>query len=372
MKVLHIGKFYAPIEGGIESINHVVVDALKGNQQRIITFNNKNISIEEDVDDIPVVRASSLGVLASQPLSFRYLLEIRRAIKIFKPDIVHFHYPNPLGTIFLRLSIKNHNKLIVHWHSDIVAQKYMKKFFKPLENWLLMRADSIIATSPSYLEASVISMVKQKITVIPCSINEDNFIKKESDEESINRFKIQYGNRPIVLFVGRHVEYKGIKYLLEAEKQVKSDCVFVIAGQGPLTESLQQTFKSKRVYWIGRISDDAMRQLMYAATIFVFPSITRNEAFGVALAEAMYCGCPTVTFTVNGSGVNWVSPDQECGIEVPNGDYMAFANAIDELLINDTKRTKFARNAHCRVSGMFTKSIVIPQYIKLYQDLVTK
>ena len=43
--------------------------------------------------------------------------------------------------------------------------------------------------------------------------------------------------------------------------------------------------------------------------IFCFPSITRNEAFGIALAEAMYCGKPAVTFTIEGSGVNFVSLD---------------------------------------------------------------
>ena len=49
MKILHLGKFYSPIEGGIESINHIIVDSMQGNQQRIVSFNNRNNSVDEDV-----------------------------------------------------------------------------------------------------------------------------------------------------------------------------------------------------------------------------------------------------------------------------------------------------------------------------------
>lgn len=370
MKILHIGKFYSPIEGGIESINQVIVEALRGNQQRVISFNNESTSIEEDVDEIPVIRASCPGSLASQPLSLRYFFEIRRAIRMFQPNIIHFHYPNPLGAFFLKLSIKRKNKLVVHWHSDIVAQKKLTLTFRPLEKWLLKRADAIIATSPTYATTSeTLSSYKNKITVIPCSIKEDAFKKMESDEEAIRNIKNKYCNKPIVFFVGRHVEYKGIKYLLEAEKNVKSDCVFVIAGKGPLTENLKREYCSKRIHWLGKVSENEIRQLMYASEIFAFPSVTKNEAFGVALAEAMYCNCTPITFTIDGSGVNWVAKNNESAIEVENGNYLSYASAIDFLLQNPDRRKQLAENAHKRVEDKFTRESVMPQYIKLYRKL---
>ena len=43
--------------------------------------------------------------------------------------------------------------------------------------------------------------------------------------------KAKYGNKPIVFFVGRHIQYKGLPHLINAERFVKSDCVFVIAGR---------------------------------------------------------------------------------------------------------------------------------------------
>lgn len=372
MKILHVGKFYSPIEGGIESINRFVVEALKGNSQRIVSFNNKGYTIEDDIDGIPVIRTSSKGILASQPLSVKYFFELKRCIRIFNPDVIHFHYPNPLGALFLLMSIKRHNKLIEHWHSDVVAQKVLHRFIKPIEHRLLKRADSIIATSPNYAEASDnIKKFKHKITIIPCSIDEDRFKFQPHDSEMVRKIQQKYGNKPIVFFIGRHVEYKGIKFLLEAEKHISSDCVFLIAGKGPLTEELKKAYISPRIHWLGKLDDDTMRQHYYAASVFAFPSITRNEAFGVVLAEAMYCGCPPVTFTIPDSGVNWVSIGGETGLEVPNKDVKAYAAAIDSILSDENERLRFSHNSKHRVMNSFVKTKVAEKYRDLYHRILS-
>lgn len=368
MRILHIGKYYAPIEGGIESINHFVVVSLKGCQQRVLSFNNQDISCEEDIERVPIIRSSSMGVLASQPISFSYLKELRRCIRLFNPDVIHFHYPNPLGAFYLLLSIKKRNKLIVHWHSDIVAQKFLHNFVKPVEEKLLNRADVVIATSPNYANASRnLLHYKNKVVIIPCSINESLLDLKQGEEKQVQAINERYGGKPIVFFLGRHVEYKGIKYLLEAERFVRQDCVFLIAGQGPLTAQLKEQYHSPRLHWLGRISEEEKRYYYHAASVFAFPSITRNEAFGIVLAEAMYCNCPTVTFTINGSGVNWVSLNGETGIEVAHSDFQAYAHAIDKLLQDDILRGRLGRNAKKRVVSLFTRDVVAKQYQELYE-----
>lgn len=368
MRILHIGKYYAPIEGGIESINHFVVNVLKGCQQRVLSFNNQNTSREEDIENVPIIRSSLKGVFASQPLSFSYLKELRRCIQLFDPDVIHFHYPNPLGAFYLLLSIRRRNKLIVHWHSDVVAQKVLYSFIKPIEDKLLNRADVIIATSPNYANASRnLLRFKNKVVIIPCSINETLLDLKSGEEKHVQAMNERYGGKPIVFFLGRHVEYKGIKYLLEAERFVQQDCVFLIAGQGPLTAQLKEQYHSPRLHWLGRISEEEKRYYYHAASIFAFPSITRNEAFGIVLAEAMYCKCPTVTFTIKGSGVNWVSLNGETGIEVANSDFHAYAQAIDKLLQDDTLRYEMGENARKRVISLFSQTVVAKQYQELYR-----
>ena len=200
-------------------------------------------------------------------------------------------------------------------------------------------------------------------------MDEDNFILRDGDQEKINAVKAKYGNKPIVFFIGRHIQYKGLPHLVEAEKYVKSDCVFVIAGSGPLSDELKAQCKSSRVHFVGRLSDEDLKLHHYAASVFAFPSVTKNEAFGVALAEAMYCGTPAVTFTIPGSGVNWVSLNGETGIEVPNGDDKAFAEAIDKL-IDDKELSKcYAENGMKRVRDNFTIPKMVEEMEKCYREL---
>lgn len=370
MKILHVGKFYSPIEGGIEAINKIVVETLRGHSQRIITFNKGHNTIEEDVDATPITRSATSGIINSQPLSFRYFWDLRRILKNYRPDIVHFHYPNPLVAFYLMLLLKKTTKLIVHWHSDVVAQRVMAKIISPLEKYLLKKATVVIATSEDYKNYSnLLRSCKEKVVIIPCSINERNFVVEQSDISKITTIKDEFNNLPIVLFVGRHVEYKGLKYLLEAEKYVTSDCVFVIGGAGPLTEELKAKYLSERIKWIGRIPDSELKYYYNSAEILAFPSITRNEAFGVVLAEAMYCGKPSVTFTIEGSGVNWVSPHMVSGLEVENGNVIKFAEAIDTLLSNGDLRKELGKNGHERVLKLFSREVVSGQYKKLYSQI---
>lgn len=97
--------------------------------------------------------------------------------------------------------------------------------------------------------------------------------------------------------------------------------------------------------------------LIYASDIFCFPSITKNEAFGLALAEAMYYEKPAVTFTIPGSGVNYVCLNSENGIEVENRNVEAYAMAIKKLANNEELRKKYGMAGKQRVEENFLSSI---------------
>lgn len=371
MKILHISKFYPPYRGGIEDICFSVVSALKSNSTQIVVcFNDNSKNTLSRIDDVEVARAGILGEFASQPISFSYYFLIRKYIKEFKPDIIHLHLPNPLACLYLLSLIPRQTKLIIHWHSDIVAQKYIYKLFAPIEKSILQRSNKILVTSPQYLEYSdPLSKYKYKSVVIPnvISLEKMNLKSKNITDELI---KERYKNKDIIFFMGRHVPYKGIEYLIEAEKYIKSDCVILIAGAGPITKDLFKKVTSDRIHFIGRIPDDEIGEYMKAASIFAFPSITKNEAFGVVLAEAMYCKAVPVTFTIEGSGVNWVNLNGVTGIEVKNGDAKAYGEAITYLLNNPIQRKKYAENAHIRIKEMFTINAIKNSLINVYNDLL--
>lgn len=371
MKILHISKFYPPYHGGIEDICYSIVTALKNKcEQRVLCFNDKIKGIVSQIDDIEIVRAGILGELASQPLSISFFFVIKKNIKEFNPDIIHLHLPNPLACIYLLWLIPKGTKLVIHWHSDIIAQKYLYRMFSPIEKKVLMRADKIIATSPQYLEHSnPLTAYKCKSVVIPNIISLEKMNLKSS-KITAEQIRELYGNKDIIFFMGRHVPYKGIEYLIKADKYLHSDCVILIAGSGPLTSELKKLPYSNRVKFIGRIHDEEISEYMKAASIFAFPSITKNEAFGVVLAEAMYCKAVPVTFTIEGSGVNWVNLNGITGIEVANKDVKAYAEAMDCLLSNSSLREKYGDNAKKRVIDLFTINAIEKKLFDLYSNIL--
>lgn len=366
MKILHISKYYSPVVGGIEDVCYNVVSILKEHHdQYVLAFNESSDTVKSIVDGIPVLRSGCLGVFASQPISFRVFWDLKKVLKSYNPDIVTLHLPNPLLYLYLLLLLDKSVKLVLHWHSDIVAQKFLYTFIKPFERSVLRRADTVIVTSPPYLEYSqALAPYKNKCVIVPNIISIDKMTLKDTDR--VAEIKKQYNNRPIVFFMGRHVEYKGICHLIEAERYISSDCVILVAGNGPLTKTLKTQSNGKRIVFLGRINDEDIAPYMHAADILAFPSITKNEAFGVVLAEAMYCKTVPVTFNIPGSGVNWVSINSETGLEVENGNSQAYANAIDYLITNADSRKIMAENAYERVIQYFTSDSIKDMLYSVY------
>ena len=369
-KVLHISKYYYPYKGGIEDMALSIVKILESSFQQSVLCYNDNKSDYYEVDNgIEISRLGVFGSIFSQPLSFNIFSKLKNKIKTYNPDIIHFHAPNPIIGFYLCYLKEKHTKLIIHWHGDIEKRIRLYWLYKPFEKQLLRIADKIIITSPNYVDNSpVLKTHNNKIIVVPNIVNQEKLTLMSSDLSKIEEIRTKYGKKIIFAF-GRHVEYKGIEHLIQAEKYITEECNIVIAGEGPLTNVLKKLNHSKRVHFIGRITDDELRQFLYASHIFAFPSISRGEAFGIALAEAMFCGLPSITFTISGSGVNWVSPNLVSGLEVENGNHKSYASAIDKLIIDIELRNKLSNNAKERVMNLFIKEKIENLVIELYTSL---
>lgn len=374
-KILHVTKYYYPFLGGTENVSKYIAEGLNKKYDNIvICFNHikskKDCSIDY-VNGIKVYRVSCFAKIASQSISFYFKKILKRIIDDWSPDAIHFHLPNPfVGFILLQL-LPNDCKLILHWHLDITKQKIIYRFIKNNELKLIKRSDEIWTTSPNYkLDSKPLSNVQDKVRVIPNGINTSIFKLLDSDYKNIEKIRLKYNNKPLIFFVGRHVPYKGLEYLIEAEKIVKNDCHFVIAGNGELTLKLKEKSNPERISFIGKISDNELRQYLYASSIFAFPSITKNEAFGVALAESMYCGLSAVTFHIAGSGVNWVSLNNKTCLEVENRNSLEYAKAIDKLLSNKDMLRNMGINSRRRATENFTQEKVLEMILKDYSNLL--
>lgn len=371
-RILHISKYYPPYIGGIEQVCHMIISSLPQYQHEVICFNTCHNTVISSYEGIPVTRVGILTKVANQPIPINYIWHLHKKIKTFKPHIIHFHAPNPLISVYLLPLLPPEIKLIIHYHAEILTSKFLYSLYRPLEQRLFQRADLILATSPNIKnEAPPLAKYQDKCDVLANAINTQLHDLTPNDSTHIQNIKNKYHNQKIVLTYGRHVPYKGLKYLIEARKFIAHECTILIGGEGPLTPQLKEQAQNlKNIVFLGRIPNNNLKYYLHAADIFAFPSITKAEAFGVTLLESMYCYTPTVTFTIPASGVNYVTQNQLTGIEVENSNAQKFAQAIDLLLNDDKLRSTMAQAAHQRVTRLFSQKTFTDKVTTIYSNML--
>lgn len=370
--IVHFGKYYFPDAGGIESVTVSLARgaAMAGHHVSVICFEKTPANKNEVMDGVHVTRAPIAKLLASQPLGFNYFFQCLSAAK--NADIVHLHAPNMLGALCaLFLPLKT--RLLVHWHSDVINKGLLGKILRPLESALLRRANSIVATSQVYADASeALAPFKSKIAVVPIGVPD---AKHQGNDTRLSpALEERLVDRKIILAVGRLVPYKGFDVLIEAAHQLAKDSVVVIVGGGPLQEELQLAVElggvKDRVLLAGRLSDAALHALFERATVYCLPSTYRAEAFGVVLLEAMAYGLPIVASDIPGSGVPWVNQHGVSGLNVPVSDPKALAEACNLILDSAQLQAKFSEGARQRFLTEFTEDVSVKRMMVTYDSLV--
>lgn len=355
-RVLHISKYYYPFVGGIEQTAKDCVDALGEKfEQKVICFNHERGMRVDYVDNVEVIRCACQVKIQSQSISLGMRKRLSGVINDFNPDVILFHYPNPFAAQWLLSLIKKEMELIVYWHLDITKQKILGKAFHFQNLYLIRRADKIIATSQNYLEGSkYLCGVRDKCVVVPSCINEERLRINSNVISTTMKIKEANKGKVICLAVGRHVPYKGFEYLVEASKKLDNSFSVFILGSGELTKKLQALADGdSKVHFLGSVDDETLKAYYCATDIFCFPSVTKNEAFGLALVEAMFFENPSVTFTIPESGVNYVSLNNETGIEVENGSIDQYAAAMKRLAEDKKLHGKMKIAAKRRVESNF-------------------
>lgn len=145
------------------------------------------------------------------------------------------------------------------------------------------------------------------------------------------------------------IAYKGCEYLLNSFDLIRKaidDTQLIYIGQGPLEKTLKKIAEergiSDNVSFLGYI-DDRDLPLYYAiADVFVLPSVSPLEGFGMVQLEAMAAGKPVVTTTI--PGVCGVDSDELATIHVPPKDIQALSAAIIKILQNENLRITMGNN----------------------------
>lgn len=371
MRVLQLAKFYPPERGGIESIVHELTEGLNaaGCPTDVLCAHRQWRSVDERAPaGYRVIRAGSLGSLLSTSVSPALVARLWRIAPAY--DIIHVHMPNPLAAVALWL-VRPSARVVLHWHSDVVHQRRALRLYQPLQRWLLARADSIVATSQRYADASTaLAPWRSKLTVLPLGIGDN---ARSSDEQSVQALRSAFAGRKLVFALGRLVDYKGFDVLIDAAGLLPSDAVVLIGGNGPIFDRLQARVRSlglqDRVRLIGPIDDSELMTYHRAADVFCLPSISRAEAFGVAMLEAMSAGKPVVCTDVAGSGLAWVNRDGETGLLAPPGDHVSLAGSLRQVLSDANLARRLGGGARARFEQHFQATAMVSGFEQLYRRL---
>lgn len=371
IKILQFSKFYPPAVGGIEQVVH---DIVKGNANTslhddVLCFNHEIGANDEIICDNnhKIMRMHTYKIIASTPLSLNILKKFMQIKNDY--DYIHFHVPNPIATI-ASLFVRR-NKYVVHWHSDIVKQKKLFFFFKPLQQIMLNRAAKIVVTSDEYAAKSEqLRNYSNKTLTIPIGIFPS---KKPVNEPLLGKLKGQYKSKKVIFSLGRLAYYKGFEYLIRSSKYLNDDAVIIIGGSGELKEELNQLIKTigveDKVVLAGRINDEDLSTYYSFADIFCMPSIEKSEAFGVVQLEAMLYGLPIVSTRIPGSGVDWVNANGVSGITVQPKDEVALAEAFNNLLQDKQLMDFYSVNSFNRLLELFTVEKMCARLNEMYINL---
>ena len=383
MKVLHIGKYYPPVVGGIENFMGDLLPALA--QTGVITaaLVHQGTMSQPEKTEQNITYVPSYGQLLYVPIAPGFPIALTRILARFKPDIIHIHMPNPSAFWLLNSKKAKQIPWVIHWHSDVVSSKIdtrltlAYKLYRPFEQALLKCASKVIVTTPNYLETSLpLYKWHDKCTVIPLGINPDRLktFSNQVTQSVAEKYHLDQGKFKIIV-IGRLTYYKGHGILIEAAKQL-SGVQILIVGTGDKHRDIKQRIRHEKLHdtilLAGHVPHDELHSLIQNADCLCLPSIERTEAFGLVLLEAMRYAKPIIATSVKGAGMNWVIRNNQTGLLVPPADPTALAHGIKRLMNSPKAAQQLGQAGKQRFDKWFHINQVSTQIKKVYEEILNR
>jgi glycosyltransferase involved in cell wall biosynthesis len=252
------------------------------------------------------------------------------------------------------------------------------KFFLSMRNHILCQADAFVAISSEVSTELECCGVNPAMTyTIPNSVDTEKYRPVDQDEKQAIRRRL--GLEPgctYVIYTGRLVSYKGLPLLLRVWRELSpghKQSKLLLVGSGGL--DIHDCEDELKAFVINnRLNDSVMftgevenvQEYLQASDIFVFP--TENEAFGIALIEAMATGLPVIATRVG--GLKDILEQGRNGLGVKAGDFKELFDALDTLMTESSRREHLGLSARHTAMAAYADEIVFANYRILFAHLM--
>jgi len=357
-KILHICKVYLPVRGGVQRVVSLLTSLLSEFSHHVITTGEDGAIQEQMVDGVRISRCRSWGQIASMPLAPSLIPMSMRRFR--QQDLIAIHYPFPLAEVALLFCFSS-PPIVVHWHSNIVAQRKLRWLVVPFTYLMLIRAKAIVITSNAMLENSrMLKFFDKKTRIFPYGVEKIHVSPASSLLE-----------KPYFVLIGRHVSYKGIDIAINALQH--TELTLIIIGDGPLFERHKKLAEdiqvADRVVFVQRASDREVSKLLQNSIALVTASNQENEAFALVQLEAMRLRKSIINTSLK-SSVPWVARHMQEAITVPPNDVCALTDAMQLLSNDQVLCERLGKNGWQRYLEEFTAQTFADKSRALYLDII--
>lgn len=376
---MHVGLFtdsYLPRTSGVVRAVEAAGRHLRNRGHRVSIVAPAYVGyVDEDPD---VVRFPSIVPPGHPdfPLAIPYSAPHLRVLRERRLDVVHTHSPFLLGgvgwwvarSLEVPVAFTYHTRYADYAHYAPVLGDLTRPLVLAYTTAYCNRCDRVLVSVPSLMRLLRTHGVRAHIEVVPSvGVEASAFVHGASDSTRA-RLGIP-ASAPLLLYVGRLAQEKGLTLLLDALAGLPPSVWLLLVGDGPEREALRVRAErlgiARRVVFAGSQAHEGVVEALYACDVFAFPSQT--ETLGLAVIEAMAAGRATVA--VRSDVMADIVRDGETGVLVA-ADPAAFARAAWDLLGDAGRRARMGARAQEVAAAAYAQDRITDRWITIYQEML--
>ncbi|MEW6070158.1 MAG: glycosyltransferase family 4 protein, partial [Candidatus Thermoplasmatota archaeon] len=240
---------------------------------------------------------------------------------------------------------------------------------KTLGNYTMKVASKIIIDTFGYASTSRVAW-KYPIVAIPTPVDANIFKPDLKSGLDIRKRYNLAENEFVALFVGRLVPHKGLEYFIRSAKYTNAK--YLIVGEGELRTKLEKIVVAEnltnRIIFTGKVSDKELPNYYNACDVLILPSISRLEAMGIVVLEALACAKPAIVSNI--PGVKEMVIDGKDGLHVEPMNEKALADKINYLAEHSELCKELGKRGREKIIQELTWDKVIDKIEKVYLEVV--